>query len=105
MQLCIITLVSLVLACLDFLSPNPNCEVILITVLLLDVFLGMMPGYVSACLCKSTGVSQWKNNALIIAFLYPGIAYGILFDLKLVLWSYHPAAAILFITLLALIIT
>ena len=34
-----------------------------------------------------------------IAFLYLEIVFGILFDLELVLWSYHSAAAILLTTL------
>ena len=42
---------------------------------------------------------------LIIAFLYPGIVFGILFDLKLIMWSYHSAPAILFTTLLALLLS
>ena len=67
-------------ACLPWLlSPNPSCEVLLITVLVLNVFLGMVAGYVTAHLCKSTGVSQRKNNVLIIVFLYPGIVFGINF--------------------------
>lgn len=44
MQLCMMTLVSLVFACLGFLSPN--CEAILTTVLVSYVFLGMMAEYV-----------------------------------------------------------
>ena len=35
-----------------------------------------------------------------IAFLYLGIVFDILFDLDLVLWPYHSAAALLFTTLL-----
>ena len=42
---------------------------------------------------------------LIIAFLYPGIVFGILFDLKLIIWSYHSVPAILFTTLLALLLS
>ena len=39
---------------------------------------------------------QWVNDSFPLS-----IVFGILFDLKLVLWSYHSAAAILFTTLLA----
>ena len=99
MHLCMMTLVSLVFVCLGFLSPD--CEAILIIVLVLYAFLGMVAGYVSACLCKRTGVLQWKNNMLMIAFLYLGMMFGILFYLDLVLWSYHSAEAILFTILLA----
>ena len=81
-------------ACLGFLSPN--CKAPLTIVLVPYAFLGMVAGSVSACLHKRTGVLQWKNNVLMIAFLYPGIVFGIFFDLRLVLWSYHSAAAVLF---------
>ena len=77
--------VSLVFTCLGFFFPNPNYEFLLATMLVLNVFLGKVAGYVSARLCKRTELLQWKNNALIIAFLYPGIVFGILFDLKLIL--------------------
>ena len=63
-------------------------------------------GWICFCsLCKRTGLLQWMNNVLIIAFLYPGIVFGILFDLKLIMWSYHSAPAILFTTLLALLLS
>ena len=105
MLLCMITLVLFVVAFLGFLSLNTNCEALLITVLVLNVYLGMVVRYVPAHLCERTGVSQWKNYVLIIAFLYPAIVFGILFELKLVLWSYLSAAAILFTTLMAFLLS
>ena len=39
------------------------------------------------------------------SFSYPGIMLDIFFDLELVLWSYHSAAAILLITLLVLLLS
>ena len=101
-QICIMTLVSLVFACLGFLSP-PNRGALMTTVLVLYVFLGMVAGYVSARLYKTMGGLQWKSNVLMTAFLYPGIVFGIFFFLNMVLWSYHSAAAIPFTTLLALL--
>ena len=98
MQLCMMTLVSLVFVCLGFLSPN--CEAILTTVLVLYVFLGMVAEYVSACPYKTT-VLRWKNNVLMIVFLYLGNVFGILFHFDLISWSYYSAAALLFTTLLA----
>lgn len=73
-QLCM-ALVSLVLVCLGFLSLYGNCEALLITVLVLNVLLGMVARCVSTQICKRTGLLQWKNNVLIIAFLYPGIVF------------------------------
>ena len=60
MQLCMMTLVSLVFACLGFLSPN--CKAILTIVLALYAFLGMVAGYVSACLNASTKVQECYNG-------------------------------------------
>ena len=54
MQLCMMTLVSLVFICLGFLFPY--CEALLATMLALYVILGMMPGYIFAYLYKTTGV-------------------------------------------------
>ena len=83
-----------VFACLGFLSPN--CKAPLTILFVPYAFLGMVAESVSACLHKRTGVLQWKNNVLMIAFLYPGIVFGIFFDLELVLWSYYSDEAILF---------
>ena len=101
-QICIMTLVSLVFACLGFLSP-PNRGALMTTVLVLYVFLGLVSGYVSARLYKTMGGLQWKSNVLMTAFLYPGIVFSIFFFLNLILWSYNSAAAIPFTTLLALL--
>ena len=49
LQLCMMTLVSLVFACLGFLSPN--CEAILTNVLVLYVFLDMVAGYMFLLAC------------------------------------------------------
>ena len=56
MQLCMMTFVSRVFACLGLLSPN--CEAILAVVLVPYAFLGVVAGYVSACLCERTGILQ-----------------------------------------------
>ncbi|XP_065888892.1 transmembrane 9 superfamily member 2-like [Dysidea avara] len=101
-QICIMTLVSLLFACLGFLSP-PNRGALMTTVLVLYVFLGVVSGYVSARLYKTMGGLRWKSNVLTTAFLFPGIIFGIFFFLNLVLWSYNSAAAIPFTTLLALL--
>ena len=101
-QICIMTLVSLLFACLGFLSP-PNRGALMTTVLVLYVFLGVVSGYVSARLYKTMGGLRWKSNVLTTAFFFPGIVFGIFFFLNLVLWSYNSAAAIPFTTLLALL--
>lgn len=101
-QICIMTLVSLLFACLGFLSP-PNRGALMTTVLVLYVFLGVVSGYVSARLYKTMGGLRWKSNVLTTAFLLPGIVFGVFFFLNLVLWSYNSAAAIPFTTLLALL--
>ena len=103
MQLCMMTFVSLLFACLGLLSPN--CEAILTIVLVPYAFLGVVSEYVSVCLCKRTGVLQWKNNMLMMALFYPEIVFGIFFDFELVLWAYHSAVAILFTTLLAMLLS
>ena len=91
----IITVVSLVFAFLGFLSPN--CEAIPTTVLVLYVFLGIGGWiYFRLPLQKNsiTMEEQCANDS------FP-LSRNFLFDLDLALWLYHSAAAILFTTLLA----
>ena len=90
-------LLSFVLACLGFLSPNcetfiDNCVYTQCTykhscALWLDTFL------------LTSRVLQWKNNLLIIAFLYTRIVFGISLISS---WS---CTASLFITLLAFLLS
>lgn len=101
-QVLIMTIVTLVFACLGFMSPA-NRGALMTCVLVLYVLLGTPAGYVSARVYKSFGGERWKLNVLLTSMLCPGIVFGVFFVLNLVLWSKGSSASIPFGTLLALL--
>lgn len=101
-QLFIMTLVTLVCACLGFLSPA-NRGSLMTVALVLYVCLGTPAGYVSARLYKTFGGEKWKSNVLLTAFFCPGVVFAVFFLLNLVLWAKGSSAAVPFSTLIALL--
>uniref|UniRef100_A0A0B7BD17 Transmembrane 9 superfamily member n=1 Tax=Arion vulgaris TaxID=1028688 RepID=A0A0B7BD17_9EUPU len=101
-QLFFMTLITLVFACLGFLSPA-NRGALMTCALVLYVCLGTPAGYVSARMYKTFGGEKWKSNVILTAFFCPGLVFGVFFLLNLVLWGYGSSAAIPFTTLLALL--
>lgn len=94
--------ITLVFACLGFLSPA-NRGALMTCALVLWVCLGTPSGYVSARIYKMFGGEKWKSNVLLTAFFCPGIAFGVFFLLNCVLWAKQSSAGIPFLTLLALL--
>ena len=94
--------ITLVFACLGFLSPA-NRGALLTCALVLFVCLGTPAGYVAARVYKSFGGEKWKSNVLLTSMLCPGIVFAHFFILNLVLWYYSSSAAIPFFTLVALL--
>ncbi|ESO09441.1 hypothetical protein HELRODRAFT_190496 [Helobdella robusta] len=101
-QIFFMTMITLVFACLGFLSPA-NRGALMTCALVLYVCLGTPAGYVSARIYKLFGGEKWKSNVILTALLSPGIVFGIFFILNLVLWSLGSSAAIPFGTLVALL--
>lgn len=101
-QILFVTIITLVFACLGFLSPV-NRGALMTCALVLYVCLGTPAGYVSARIYKLFGGEKWKSNVLLTAFLSPGIVFGIFFILNLVLWGLGSSAAVPFGTLVALL--
>lgn len=94
--------ITLIFACLGFLSPATRGGM-MTSMLVLWVMLGILAGYVSARLYKMFGGEQWKTNVLLASFLVPGIIFIIFFVLNLILWHMQSSAAVPFGTLLALV--
>lgn len=94
--------VTLVFACLGFLSPA-NRGALMTCAIVLYVCLGTPAGYVAARIYKSFGGEKWKSNVLLTSMLCPGIVFGHFFVLNLVLWYQGSSAAIPFFTLVALL--
>lgn len=101
-QIFFMTLITLVFACLGFLSPA-NRGALMTCALVLYVCLGTPAGFVSARVYKTFGGEKWKSNVILTAFLCPGMVFGMFFILNLVLWIKGSSAAIPFTTLLALL--
>ncbi|KXJ23174.1 transmembrane 9 superfamily member 2 [Exaiptasia diaphana] len=101
-QIFIMTFITLVFACLGFLSPA-NRGALMTCSLVLFVCLGSPGGYVSARIYKMFGGERWKSNVILSSFFVPGVVFGIFFILNLVLWVEGSSAAVPFTTLLALL--
>ncbi|XP_070538417.1 transmembrane 9 superfamily member 2-like [Ptychodera flava] len=101
-QIFFLVFITLVFACLGFLSPA-NRGSLMTCVLVLFVCLGTPAGYVAARMYKTFGGERWKTNVLMTCFFIPGIVFIDFFTLNLVLWGEGSSAAIPFTTLLALL--
>ena len=101
-QILCMTGITLVFACLGFLSPA-NRGALMTCAMVLYVCLGTPAGYVSARIYKSFGGEKWKSNVLLTSMLCPGIVFGHFFIMNLVLWYEGSSAAIPFFTLVALL--
>jgi len=101
-QLLSMAAITLVFACLGFLSPA-NRGSLMTCALVLFVCLGTPAGYVAARIYKSFGGEKWKSNVLLTSMLCPGIVFGHFFILNLVMWYQGSSAAIPFFTLVALL--
>lgn len=101
-QIFCMTLITLVFACLGFLSPA-NRGALMTCALVLYVCLGTPAGYVSARLYKMFGGEKWKSNVILTAFSCSGVVFAVFFLLNLVLWAEGSSAAIPFSTLIALL--
>jgi len=101
-QLFVMTLITLVFACLGFLSPA-NRGALMTCALVLYVCLGTPAGYISSRIYKTFGGEKWKSNVILTAFFCPGMVFGTFFLLNLVLWAKQSSGAIPFTTLVALL--
>jgi len=101
-QIFFMTMITLVFACLGFLSPA-NRGALMTCVLVLYVCLGTPAGYVSARIYKTFGGEKWKSNVLMSALLCPGVVFLVFFILNLLVWVNGSSAAVPFTTLIALL--
>jgi len=102
-QVFAMTVVTLIFACLGFLSPA-NRGGLLTAMLLLFVFMGVFAGYYSARLYKFFKGEQWKQATLLTAFMFPGVCFGIFFFLNFFVWGERSSGAVPFGTMFALLV-
>jgi len=101
-QILCMTGITLVFACLGFLSPA-NRGSLMTCAMALFVCLGTPAGYVSSRVYKSFGGEKWKSNVLLTAMLCPGIVFAHFFIMNLILWYKGSSAAVPFLTLVELL--
>jgi len=71
--------------------------------MLLFTFMGIFAGYVCSRLYKMWGGQDWKVTTLLMAFLYPGLFFGIFFVLNLLIWGQESSGAVPFPTMLSMV--
>lgn len=101
-QVFCMTLITLLFACLGFLSPA-NRGALMTCAMVMFVCLGAPAGYVSARLYKSFGGQKWKMNVILTGTLCPGIVFTLFLSLNFILWFKGSSAAIPFSTLIGLL--
>lgn len=101
-QIGAMTLITLFLACLGFLSPASR-GALMTSAVVVYVLLGTPGGYYSARLYKMFGGENWAMNVMANAFLCPGIVFIVFIILNTVLWVNSSSAAMPFLTLLSLL--
>ncbi|CAF5105640.1 unnamed protein product, partial [Rotaria sp. Silwood1] len=101
-QIAIMSLITLILACLGFLSPSSR-GALMTCAIVCYVLLGTPAGYTSARFYKMFGGGNWKKNVLMTAIACPGVIFSIFFILNIVLWANGSSAAIPFTTFIALL--
>lgn len=101
-QVFCMSFVTLIFACLGFLSPA-NRGALMTCAMVVYVLLGSPAGYVSARIYKSFGGEKWKSNVILTSTLCSGIVFALFFVMNLVLWSKGSSAAVPFGTLVGLL--
>lgn len=101
-QIAAMSLITLLLACLGFLSPASR-GALMTTAMVCYFLLGTPSGYFSARFYKMFGGEKWAMNVIATALLCPGLVFALFFVLNLVLWINASSAAIPFGTLVALL--
>ena len=101
-QIGIMTLATLFLACLGFLSPASR-GALMTSSLVCYFLLGTPMGYYSARLYKMFGGEKWAVCVFANALLCPGIIFIAFFILNMVLWYNASSAAMPFFTLCGLL--
>lgn len=101
-QLLLMCMATLSFALLGLLSPA-NRGSLVTAFILLFVFMGSFAGYYSSMTYKMFRGTDWKDNTLMTAFLYPGVVFGIFFVLNLALWAEGSSGALPFGTFFTLL--
>ncbi|KAK1436888.1 hypothetical protein QVD17_02672 [Tagetes erecta] len=96
------TLVTMILALLGFISPSNRGSVITLT-FLIWVFMGLFAGFSSACVYKSLKGIEWEKTTFKTSFMFPGISFVIFFVLNALVWGENSFGIVSFGTMFVLV--
>jgi transmembrane 9 superfamily protein 2/4 len=100
-QLGMMGVATLTFAVLGLLSPA-NRGSLTTALIMLFVFMGSFAGYYSSVTYKMFRGTDWKQNTLLTAFLFPGTVFSVFFILNLALWAEGSSGALPFGTFFTL---
>jgi transmembrane 9 superfamily protein 2/4 len=95
-------LATLTFALFGLLSPA-NRGSLITAFIMLFMFMGAFAGYYSSRIYKMFRGTDWKQNTILAAFLYPGIVFTIFFALNMCLWAEGSSGALPFGTFFTLL--
>ena len=101
-QLVFMAVGLLVLSCFGILNPSFRGGFVSVGMGLF-VFAGLFSGYFSARMYKTFGGSNWRQNTMITALLFPGLVFSTMFILNLFVWAQASSTALPFGTLIGLL--
>lgn len=102
MQLMFMAMGLVLLSAIGVLNPSFRGGFVTVGVGLF-IFAGLFSGYFSARVFKSFDGRDYRANALVTAFLFPGLAFALVFVLNLFVWAQASSTAIPFGTLIAIV--
>ncbi|KAH7284309.1 hypothetical protein KP509_34G048200 [Ceratopteris richardii] len=101
-QLLGMTVVTMIFAALGFLSPA-NRGGLMTAMLFVWVMMGILAGYSSSRLFKMFKCTEWKQNTIRTAFMFPGVIFCMFFFLNFLIWGEKSSGAVPFGTMFVLI--
>jgi len=102
-QLCVMVVITLVLAALGFLSPIHR-GALLTALVIFYPLTSVVAGFVTSRMVRLFGMTTWKGLALGASLAYPGVVVGVFLLTNLLLWSRGSVSATPFVTVLLLLL-
>lgn len=103
MQILMMTVLTMMFSIFGILNPSYRGGFVSFA-LFLFVFSGAFAGYVSARIYKVFKGTAWVKNAVLTAFLVPGVLFAIIIFLNLFIWAQNSSTAIPLGTIIALVL-
>jgi len=99
-QIFLMLAITIFFAMLGMLSPASRGALLTAAIFLYE-FMGLVAGYYSGRLYKTTKGKEWKAAAFLTATLYPGVVLGVGVFINFFIWGKHSSGAIPFTTMLS----